>query len=120
MNTSVLRTVNTLSGPECIFRCFNDNCCRSVNYNKRCSSAESEDNCELLHDVASENPEQLKFEKNFDHLVLLQPIRVGVATFRRALSSVSSIYFVSFFLNNNLLTESENNTGKYQTNVLLC
>lgn len=71
--------------------------------------------------MASENPEQLKFEKNFDHLVLLQPIRVGVATFRRALSSVSSIYFVSFFLNNNnLLTESEDNTGKYQTNVLLC
>ncbi len=81
LNTVVLRKVYTLSVPECALRCFDDPCCRSANFNKGCLSSERSDNCELLHHVTSDQPGQLMLDENFDHLVLLQPHRVG-ALFR--------------------------------------
>ena len=77
LDVPVLRTLYAPYGPTCVLHCLNHNCCRSVNYNKTCSSSESKDNCELLHYVASEQPGQMKHNENFDHLVLLQPTRVS-------------------------------------------
>ena len=74
LNTAVLKKVHALSGPECVLHCFNDTCCRSVNFNKRCKSP---GNCELLHDVPSEKPGNVIFDEGFDNLVLLQPSRVS-------------------------------------------
>lgn len=56
--------------------CLQDDCCRSVNYKKRCLLSENSTNCELLHGVAAERPEQLKPDENFNHLVILQPNKV--------------------------------------------
>jgi hypothetical protein len=77
LDVPVLRTLYAPYGPTCVLHCLNHNCCRSVNYNKKCSSSESKYNCELLHYVASEQPGQMKHNENFDHLVLLQPTRVS-------------------------------------------
>ena len=84
LDVPVLRTLYAPYGPTCVLHCLNHNCCRSVNYNKKCSSSECKDNCELLHYVASEQREQMKHDENFDHLVLLQPNRVSYIILYRA------------------------------------
>ena len=52
-----------------------DKCCRSVNFRKNLLSGE---NCELLHEVATEKSDHLIEDPDFDYYVLLQPNRVGV------------------------------------------
>ena len=64
-----------MSGAECILLCMlEDECCQSVNYRKSCAGQK---NCELLRTLASEKPEVLEKDVNFDHYVLLQPKRVS-------------------------------------------
>ena len=47
--------------------------CRSVNFRK---ISNCEKNCELLEDVASETPDGLVQDEQFDHLLLLDANRV--------------------------------------------
>jgi hypothetical protein len=72
----VVKTVHTISGPECILDCLNNSCCRSVNYNKQNISSENKTNCELLHNVVSDQPGQWKYDENFDHYYLLNTDKV--------------------------------------------
>ena len=80
LDVPVLKTIHTMSGPQCVLHCLKDACCRSVNYNTRCLSSQNKTNCELLHGVASEEPGLLRLQENFNHLVLLQPNRVSCYT----------------------------------------
>jgi hypothetical protein len=60
---------NARSGQECIFQCvLQDESCRSVNFGK---TSTCEENCEFLSAVASENPEQLHKNEQFDYYILL-------------------------------------------------
>ena len=77
MNSFLIKKVHAKSGPKCVQQCLKNDCCRSVNFYTRCSS-QNEDNCELLHGVATEHPEQLTLDKDFDHYNLLNTNRVSV------------------------------------------
>ncbi len=73
----MVKSIRVQSGAECIFQCMlQDESCRSVNFRKT-STCEQKDNCEFLTAVASENPELLHKNGQFDHYILLQPIRVS-------------------------------------------
>ena len=72
MDSDVVKSIHARSGQECIFQCvLQDESCRSVNFGK---TSTCEENCEFLSAVASENPEQLHKNEQFDYYILLQPI----------------------------------------------
>ena len=75
LNTEVLTKVFVNSGIECVLQCLDDGCCRSVNYRKKCLNP-SDENCELLHILASEMKEEFESNKDYDHYILLEPKRV--------------------------------------------
>ena len=73
MDSDVVKSIHARSGQECIFQCvLQDESCRSVNFGK---TSTCEENCEFLSAVASENPEQLHKNEQFDYYILLQPTR---------------------------------------------
>ena len=69
---------------DCVFRCLDDKCCRSVNFLKALDldldENENKDNCELLHDavVAGKKENLLKTEVNYDYFILYNPVRVSI------------------------------------------
>ena len=73
----VIKSMNAHSGMDCIDICMRyDETCRSVNF--RISENASEENCELLQTVDSEEPaSSLKKNENFHYHILLQPKRVS-------------------------------------------
>ena len=54
---------------DCAAHCFREFCCRSANF-KKFLFKDDKENCELLHAVAKEEPENLKRNDNYDYLVL--------------------------------------------------
>ena len=55
-----------------------DESCRSANFRKN-ETCEERKNCELLHTVDSEEPDEyLKNDENFDYYVLVKPERVSM------------------------------------------
>ena len=54
---------------DCAAHCFREFCCRSANF-KKTPFEDGKENCELLHAVAKEEPENLKRNDNYDYLVL--------------------------------------------------
>jgi hypothetical protein len=80
LESEVIKFVHAQSGVDCILQCMlQDKSCRSVNFRKTCAVNNGSENCQLLHDVASENPELLHEDERFDHLTLLQPNRVSMS-----------------------------------------
>ena len=71
---SLLASLNAVSAVDCISHCLNNNCCRAVNYKKKGPN----ENCELLHIMASDDREFVKKDDNYDYFVLLEPNRVGM------------------------------------------
>ena len=56
---------------DCAAHCFREFCCRSANFKKiPFNDGRELENCELLHAVAKEEPENLKRNDNYDYLML--------------------------------------------------
>jgi hypothetical protein len=79
LNSKVIKYLHSHSGVQCIFLCVSeDTSCRSINFRK---TSNCDKNCELLKDVASERPELLLKNEQFDHYILLNPKRVSMNHF---------------------------------------
>ena len=56
---------------DCAAQCFREFCCRSANFKTiPFNDGKEFKNCELLHAVAKEEPENLKRNDNYDYLML--------------------------------------------------
>ena len=75
LDTTVLRHLNALSEFDCAAHCYNNSCCRSANF-KKIRSKDGRENCELLHAVEAEEPENLQENETYDYLTMVQPQRV--------------------------------------------
>ena len=53
---------------------FEDQSCRSVNFNKD----KTEKNCEFLKDVSTEKPKLLLDDGDYDYYILITPKRVSI------------------------------------------
>ena len=67
---------------DCVLRCLNDTCCRSVNYLKTFDFDKDEDdnkdNCELLHDaVVSGKKDSLLRNDDYDYFIMENPERAS-------------------------------------------
>ncbi|CAB4026353.1 Hypothetical predicted protein [Paramuricea clavata] len=74
-NGSLLVRLRAFSGPGCVLHCLHNECCRSVNYWKTGMSSAETENCELLHVLATDHPEYLIEDINYDYYILVQPVR---------------------------------------------
>ena len=69
---------------DCVVRCVDDKCCRSVNFLKTLDldldENENKDNCELLHGavVAGKNERFLKTDVNYEYFILHNPFKVSI------------------------------------------
>ena len=61
------KQINVLFPMDCAVQCFREFCCRSANFRK-IPVSDSRGNCELLHALAKEKPENLEREDNYDYL----------------------------------------------------
>ena len=66
---------------DCVVRCVDDTCCRSVNFLKTLDLDEEEnkENCELLHDafVSGNNYNLIQTDDNYDYFILHKPARIS-------------------------------------------
>ena len=67
--------MNVTSMLDCVLRCVNDPCCRSVNYKDQSEYAE-ESECELLHNTVYNTSSELKRNISYDHISLDKPVKV--------------------------------------------
>ena len=76
LNTTVLMTKFVSQWMECVMKCVNEPCCRSINYKK---TFQNEANCEMLHDVVY-NTSEKDLERNFsyDYIYLNEPQKVRI------------------------------------------
>ena len=75
LDSIVYKKERNQSVTGCQNLCFQDDCCRSVNYNKS-SSDDNKENCELLNVVEGEQHGHLKYDPHYDHYDLLGPPKV--------------------------------------------
>ena len=85
LNATVHKTLHAWHDVDCVVRCLDDTCCRSVNYLKTLDFDKEEDdnkdNCELLHDAAGfgKNNSLLR-NGDYDYFILKNPGRVSIYT----------------------------------------
>ena len=85
MNATVRIKLHASHDVDCVVRCLDDTCCRSVNYLKTLDFGtdedENKDNCELLHDaVVSGKNDSLLRNDDYDYFILKNPERVSIYT----------------------------------------
>ena len=83
LNATVHKKLQTWHEVDCVLRCLNDTCCRSVNYLKTLDFVRDEDhnkdNCELLHDaVVSGKKDSLLRNDDYDYFIMENPERVSI------------------------------------------
>ena len=76
LNTTVHKHLTAMSEFDCAARCSKDSCCRSANFRK-ISPHDGRENCELLHAVEREEPENLQENGTYDYLIMIQPETVS-------------------------------------------
>ena len=81
MNTTIQKKIHAWHDIDCVVRCVDDTCCRSVNFLKTLDLDEEEnkENCELLHDavVSGNNYNLIQIDDNYDYFILHKPARVS-------------------------------------------
>ena len=81
MNTTMQKKIHAWHDIDCVVRCVDDTCCRSVNFLKTLDLDEEEnkENCELLHDafVSGNNYNLIQTDDNYDYFILHKPARVS-------------------------------------------
>ena len=83
LNAAVRNKLHAWDEVDCVLRCLDDTCCRSVNYLKTLDFGKEEndnkDNCELLHDaVVSEKNDSLLRNHDYDYFIMENPERVSI------------------------------------------
>ena len=77
----MLKKIHAWHDIDCVVRCVDDACCRSVNFLKTLDLDEEEnkENCELLHDavVSGNNYNLIQTDDNYDYFILHKPARVS-------------------------------------------
>ena len=59
---------------DCVIKCVQEPCCRSINYKK---TSQNETNCEMLHDVVYNTSEKvLEKNRSHDYIYLTNPRKV--------------------------------------------
>ena len=76
LNTTVHKRFNASSKFDCGFHCYDNTCCRSVNF-RNIPSEDGRENCELLHAVGREEPGNLQQNETYDYFIMVQPERVS-------------------------------------------
>ena len=77
LNTTVMDERQAMNAMDCVTQCVLHPKCRSVNYRKNMFIGQ--ENCHLLHPVASEEPpEQLLEDEECDHFLLRNPLRASI------------------------------------------
>ena len=76
LNTTVHKHLTAMSEFDCAAHCSKDSCCRSANFRK-IPPHDGRENCELLHAVEREEPENLQENGTYDYLIMVQPQRVS-------------------------------------------
>ena len=83
LNATVHKKLQAWHEVDCVLRCLNDTCCRSVNYLKTLDFGKEEDdnkdNSELLHDtVVSGKNNSLLRNDDYDYFIMEKPERVSI------------------------------------------
>ena len=82
LNTTVLKKIRAWHDIDCVVRCVDDTCCRSVNFLRTLDLDEEEnkENCEMLHDavVSWNNYNLIQADDNYDYFILHKPARVSI------------------------------------------
>ena len=83
LNATVHKKLQAWHEVDCVLRCLNDTCCRSVNYLKTLDFGKEEDdnkdNCELLHHtVVSGKNNSLLRNDDYDYFIMEKPERVSI------------------------------------------
>ena len=83
MNATLHKKLQAWHEVDCVLRCLNDTCCRSVNYLKTLDFGTDEDdnkdNCELFHDaVVSGRNDILLQNDDYDYFIMENPERVSI------------------------------------------
>jgi hypothetical protein len=78
LNVTVLTTKVVHDWLACVIECYNEPCCRSINY-KNTLNLQNEPNCEMLHNVVY-NMSQKYLERNcsYNHVFLNNPQKVKI------------------------------------------
>ena len=76
LNTTVHKHLAAMSEFDCAAHCSKDSCCRSANF-KKIPPHDGRKNCEFLHAVEREEPENLQENGTYDYLIMIQPQRVS-------------------------------------------
>ena len=66
LNSSVVMTKFVTQWLECVIKCVNEPCCRSMNYKKTLMQEFNEANCEMLQDVV-DNTSEKDLERNLSY-----------------------------------------------------
>ena len=83
LNATVHKKLHAWHDVDCVVRCLDDTCCRSVNYLKTLDFDKDEDdnkdNCELLHDaVVSGKKDSLPRNHDYDYFIMENHNRVSM------------------------------------------
>ena len=76
LNTTVHKHLTAMAEFDCAAHCSKDSCCRSANFRK-IPPHDGRENCELLHAVEREEPENLQENGTYDYLIMIQPETVS-------------------------------------------
>ncbi|XP_028393895.1 uncharacterized protein LOC114518154 [Dendronephthya gigantea] len=73
LNATILQVKDVVSKQECLDKCLDEPCCRSINYEHSTSPAKPQ-KCELLHELLNENACSLLVKNtSFDHAYIIEP-----------------------------------------------
>ena len=81
LNATLHKKLHACHDVDCVQKCVDDICCRSVNFLKTLGFDEEKDgdNCELFHDaVLSAESYSLSQNDNYDYFTLNIPLRVSI------------------------------------------
>ena len=83
LNATVHKKLHAWHDVDCVVRCLDDTCCRSVNYLKTLDfdkeDDDNKDNCELLHDAAgSAKNSSLLRNDDYDYFILKNHEKVSI------------------------------------------
>ena len=74
LNTTVWMVISVFEKMNCVVKCVQEPCCRSINYKK---TSQNETNCEMFHQMVYDTSEKV-LERNcsYDYVYLTNPQKV--------------------------------------------
>ena len=76
LNTTIFTTTNASKVMVCLLNCYNEPCCRSINF-KKISTSKDEPKCEWLHNLAhNTSKELLQVDVSYEYSYFVKPEKV--------------------------------------------